>query len=320
MMPDGRRQSKSKRCLIVLALLQFSSSEASEFAALGIVEESLMVGTRHEVLEASLRLGFVSTPTGWRAICRSKPHDNRNETCELSDPERSRKWSVWFKGSEIGEVSTSGWVSSEHYYKSGQLQIASSQIPHVAERTNDFSGWDGVKKYRPLVAVTGLRPRAASAWSESTPSKGDVDAVWPTFRQIVPRIPSCRYDDKGRSLDHPTTISKQHLEVFRVIRLNHGEKLIGARVARRYTEPCNEMSGVGSDVWFVSTAHSNPRIISRRPNMDDWSWSQEFIDVGDFAGDGNVEALFWYSGYNEDGYILYFDQFAKSARFTWSYH
>ena len=45
----------------------------------------------------------------------------------------------------------------------------------------------------------------------------------------------------------------------------------------------------------------------------------ELIDAGDYDNDGKSELLFWYSGYNRDGYILIYDDFRKSAEYIWGY-
>jgi len=98
-----------------------------------------------------------------------------------------------------------------------------------------------------------------------------------------------------------------------------GGQLVGARALRRLAQDCYEKSGFASDVWFHWPAGGKPRVISdfRR---DDWASALTLVDIGDFDGDGAVEALFWLSGYNENGYVLFFDQFRRKATFTWSYH
>ena len=46
----------------------------------------------------------------------------------------------------------------------------------------------------------------------------------------------------------------------------------------------------------------------------------DFVDAGDYDGDGKSEVLFWHNGYNEDGYSLYFDDFTRRVDFWWHYH
>lgn len=45
-----------------------------------------------------------------------------------------------------------------------------------------------------------------------------------------------------------------------------------------------------------------------------------YLEHGDFDNDGKDEFLFWYSIFNHDGYILYYNDFKYSTKFKWSYH
>jgi hypothetical protein len=36
--------------------------------------------------------------------------------------------------------------------------------------------------------------------------------------------------------------------------------------------------------------------------------------------DGSSEVLFWFSGYNQDGYVLFGDDLRKVAETYWTYH
>ena len=46
----------------------------------------------------------------------------------------------------------------------------------------------------------------------------------------------------------------------------------------------------------------------------------EFVDAGDYDADGSSEVLFWYSGYNYDGYTLFYQDFTKCVHYRWDYH
>ena len=45
-----------------------------------------------------------------------------------------------------------------------------------------------------------------------------------------------------------------------------------------------------------------------------------YLEHGDFDNDGNDEFLFWYRRFNHNAYVLYYDDFQKSAKFEWTYH
>ncbi len=45
-----------------------------------------------------------------------------------------------------------------------------------------------------------------------------------------------------------------------------------------------------------------------------------YLEHGDFDNDGKDEFLFWYSIFNHEGYILYYNDFKNTTEFMWSYH
>ena len=82
-------------------------------------------------------------------------------------------------------------------------------------------------------------------------------------------------------------------------------------------KPCEYELDLVTDVWFYDDGKSAPQAL---PALTSSEATHRVIDIGDFAGDGHEEALFWLSGYDEDGFVLLYDGFKKSARFAWSYH
>jgi hypothetical protein len=45
-----------------------------------------------------------------------------------------------------------------------------------------------------------------------------------------------------------------------------------------------------------------------------------YLEHGDFDNDGKDEFLFWYSIFNHDGYIIFYNDFRSSTEFNWSFH
>lgn len=44
------------------------------------------------------------------------------------------------------------------------------------------------------------------------------------------------------------------------------------------------------------------------------------VDAGDYDLDGHSELVFWYSGYNKDGYVLFSPDLIREADYLWNYH
>jgi hypothetical protein len=75
-----------------------------------------------------------------------------------------------------------------------------------------------------------------------------------------------------------------------------------------------------SGVWIVSHPGGGPQPLDA--GVDDRGWAMELMPlaVSDFDGDSKVEHLFWLDAYNENGLVLYYDDFARSAVFSYGYH
>jgi hypothetical protein len=79
------------------------------------------------------------------------------------------------------------------------------------------------------------------------------------------------------------------------------------RNVRLFQSPDGDFRVLPGQEW------SDREAINFTPNL-------KLVDAGDFTGDGGEEAVFFFSGYNFDGYVLYYDNFRKAVRFGWSYH
>ena len=91
----------------------------------------------------------------------------------------------------------------------------------------------------------------------------------------------------------------------------------GASLRPERVKPCGYEFDRVADVWFYDDGQSGLRA---QPTVASGETMHRVIDIGDFAGDGREEALFWLSGYDEDGFVLLYNGFRKSARFAWHYH
>jgi len=200
------------------------------------------------------------------------------------------------------------------------LRVTTPDLPAQGVRSGDFAGWSGVDVYRPLLAVRGTTS-TYRAWTVVPAASSDRVATFPLFAKSVPRIPPCKTDENNKPIGKPLKTKISHAQIFRVLQSATSDgRLVGMRVRRELVADCDGIGEVASDHWFLLSKERPPRELKYLVDKSGWSASLVPIEVGDFDGDGSEEALFWYSGYNEDGYVLFFDGFSKSARFTWGYH
>lgn len=92
-------------------------------------------------------------------------------------------------------------------------------------------------------------------------------------------------------------------------RMADNRLLVAVTLKERYAACSDELGIAASPKWFRVDA-------TTRYVGEDLS----FVDAADYDGDGKLEWLFWYSGYNSDGYILFHEDFHSHVDFTWKYH
>jgi hypothetical protein len=303
----------------------FNGNAADTPVILGMVEERTIdefdQTTRKVVTtyETSLRIVFQKNDTGWTPVCPSKPEYSRPQDCHFSNPENERTWDVIYRGRIVGQVKTSGWRNGRFYKNAGLLRIVSEPVPRVGSRSKEFAGWVDRDVYRPLVALISPAKAKSDRWKEVPSTRGDLNTVWPPFAKIIKEIPNCEFAEPGRPTGKPAPLKSQNVEVFRVLVSGRGDRLIGARVKATNEDKYSGCGGFTSDLWFFSRKKSTvlPLVAG---SLKGWRFAFAPIDFGDFDGNASPEGLFWFSGYNEDGYVLFTENFQKSVRFAWLYH
>jgi len=306
-------------CLVLLGGAFVRCALADEPLLLGVLEAQPEPNASGRVPATThLRLGFQYQRDTWKAICEGKSSSRRNDGCAIERPNDYRDWSVLFNGQMLGSLQTRGWRNSEYYSLTGALTIVTSSVPTVDDPVAPFTSWVGEATRRPLVAVSGVPPRQAGpVWYRETPAGDDTAAVWPVFKARVPTIPNCRFDDDGKPLGAARPSAPSDVSVFDRVRLSQGGHLLGVRA--KEVEHCDEVGSFASDIWVMKAANG-PAFALEGFDTTGWPYSLSLLDVGAFAPDASVQAVFFYAGYNEDGYVIYYDGFRRNARFTWGYH
>jgi hypothetical protein len=139
--------------------------------------------------------------------------------------------------------------------------------------------------------------------------------------KLVPKIPNCEFTDDGKPKGRARPTRIQDIRVYEKKTRSDGAALYRASVNAKFREDCAEDGGFASDLWFFAASQTAPlRSIVVQKLDEYWGYTLEPVEFADFDGDGRLGALFWFSGYNEDGFVLMTDNFRKQTKFTWGYH
>jgi hypothetical protein len=303
--------------LVMLAGLIANTAVAAPLI-IGILEERLS-GDWGSPLQNSMRIGFVKAGLEWAALHCQNPKDISNAAChEVARPESSVTWTIYYHGKALGKVKTTAWLIPTSSNKDS-LVIAPGRVPTVGAPSKDFAGWMDTAVHRPLIAVNSTVPPFANRWSRDTTHPELVAEAWPAFRTVVSAVDVCTKDSGVAS---HYTLRSSDIKPMTGWRSTSGELLLHFGIDPRLQENCNIQDN--QDVWLFRGLDGNFRALPGQVWSADESInftpSLELIDAGDFDGDGGEEAVFFFSGYNFDGYVLHHDNFRKAVRFGWHYH
>lgn len=169
-----------------------------------------------------------------------------------------------------------------------------------------YFGWCARRANFAPVVVT----RSKSIFGTSVSMTGSLSQVTKvverSFRSVTPIAQRC-LDDSVTRVIFPYQASD--LSVDWAASIHSGLKIVGVRLRA----DLNNCDGPPDEAWRVQSF-----LLGRAPRH--LGSDLTFIDARDFDGGGGLEALFWFSGYNTDGYVLLHDDFAKRVDYTWKYH
>jgi hypothetical protein len=193
------------------------------------------------------------------------------------------------------------------YTRDHLLNLAPGQtVPASPNSEGDLAGWCAAPNRRPLALLSRSSGRDARGWKAVRPPGELMPELFEAFRLQAGAARDCSSDAEqprpfsyGRS---DVRISKSHED-------RSGRRIVTLGLdARR-----NACDGPRESAWASHTFLVADGIKFLGTGLS-------LVDAGDYDGDGRAEILFWYSGYNEDGYSLLYDDFAGRVDFRWKYH
>jgi hypothetical protein len=266
-------------------------------------------------LEPHVRAAFVSTRDGWKPACTYGEGESERPECLDLDLIRPVAWTVMHQGKRLGEVETNGWYDARYYRTLGVLKRISKSLPRVGKPDQAFASWLAPAAHRPLVAVRNVKPAGPQRWANARASVTDMATIHAMFLLAFKTMPNC---GAGAGASQP--IEARHLSVTHSTRNKAGDRLLSARLDRKFAKGCEGPLGLEwSDLWFHAPADKAPAMLPVEIENDLAPFRMSLLDINDFDGDGKPEALFWFSSHNVEGYLLVHDQFERQVRFMWKY-
>jgi len=251
-----------------------------------------------------VRALFVDSDTGWIALTNRGLFDN-------ASIHPGMKWTIGMGGKSIGNVQLVDVIpnvpNNWSFPRDMFIGISTiSGLPLIENFEKMFCGWCNPPKYRPLVLCKNESVEDPDKWVEFEPDISICESLYPIFRSETDSVFYCPDTwEVVKRFDYKST----DLIVIDGYRNNRGQTIVALQLDIRKRN-CDGPPGFDwASHWFL--LGEVPVLLGR---------SLEYVDAGDFNGDGESEVLFWYSAYNRDGYTLFSNKLTKRVDFWWGYH
>lgn len=220
-------------------------------------------------------------------------------------------WTVAFDGRSLGSIRTTdpGFTTQYEwtYPRDRLLEVRRDQnIPKISNSKRLFGGWCGSPIDRPLALVTPANYRDPDAWKPFSPGPSYRQMLFKEFKRAAGSAVRCPRDTEKPV---PFAYTANNVVIESGYQDQQGRKLVSLHLDHRLNK-CDGPSGAEwATQWFLITSEAQAL-----------GSGLELVDAGDYDADGKSEVLFWYSGYDKDGYTLFYDGFRRHADFRWIYH
>lgn len=220
-------------------------------------------------------------------------------------------WTVGFDGRSLGTVKTSDPGFQTEYawtFPRDRLLLLTpgQSLPDVGNKQRKFGGWCETPGRRPLVLVSHPAVRDPDRWKPYRPVDAIRARLFAEFKTQAGSASTCPGDSDAPK---PLAYSSQDLVFFPSYQDRYGRKLVSLGLDARQ----NTCDGPPESAWAAHSFLLGNDVLYVGPNLT-------LVDAGDYDSDGATEIVFWYSGYNDDGYTLFYDGFRKHVDYHWKYH
>jgi hypothetical protein len=221
--------------------------------------------------------------------------------------QKYNKWSVLERAQVIGQVVSGDMEKSGRYMDSGAQRPG--DLPAEAlkgERGLQFSGWAGCPVYKPAVLSVAAPKDDREGWARVSPN---IKLTPRLFRIIKENVGDLyRETDSGNELFDYKIGDLHAVEQYSS---KHNRNILAFRF--KPGSGAQDITGGSSEAlyWVSLSSGSAPKFMGA---------GLKLIDFSDYDSDGATEFLFWLSGYNLDGYKIFWNGFKNSETFSWKYH
>jgi hypothetical protein len=249
---------------------------------------------------AAVRIAFRRRGGQWEGFPSVIENQAQLATAVESFPPTAA-WIVAFNGHERGRLRSQApqrWLA----YEDLGLEFipAGEPVPgfNVPDATNQQGSLDHAMP-RPRVLVSQPHTADPEEWRPAKASEAEEAAGRAAFRAQLAK------DNPGLE------VSDGEIQLLKTYGSAKGQAVMAFTILGKEPPPDEVPGPEWGPHWFVMDGTGAVRFLGADLLL---------IDAGDYDGDGRSEMVFRKSGYDYDGYTLFYDDFRRRAEFGWNYH
>jgi hypothetical protein len=259
--------------------------------------------------KASARLLFAKEDSRWVALNNEYEFPKGLNLTQFN-------WTIAFDGRNLGNLelrdpSPSHPMLKDWYYGRDKLYepVNREKVPSVKNQAKMFAGWCQAPADRPLVLVSRPNFSDPEGWKSFSPDQAYKRRLYMALRLRIGRFDAIHCVG-SEERPEPWDFTPEDLVLYKSYRSASGRELVSIGI---------DPEKIGCDL-LGEPQWSNNWFLIENGKVDFLGTQMELVDAGDYDKDGHSELLFWFSGYNRDGYVLAYDQLRRKAEYIWSYH
>jgi len=282
-------------CLFWAALLAAQTSAGAELVV-GVLEPVLC----DKPQPVAVRPLFWKAVSGWQVL------DSPAAIKAHLAPELD--WTVAFDGRSLGSLRSRAprkTLGPDVFTRDYRHQVDATAEAYLRpNRKGAFTTWCDAPELRPVVLVSKPNYQDPARWKPASVEPELLQRAITAFKEGTSREPLCSVEERR------VEPSPANLVVDKSYRSSKQQVLLSLKLDQETTVCNSESSFPQGPRWFLISGKEVRYIGPDR----------FLVDAGDYDADGESELLFAYTGYNEDGYVLMYDNLRSEAKYSWSYH
>lgn len=300
-----------KDIFVFVFLFVSNSVYAAQDVYLGVYESKEI---KNSVESSKIRLPFVWHSGKWQAMPQQVFTSEELNDLSSKYPSKITLWPLQDTSQSIDASLPSAWKS---YSEVGLYYVEKLNDADLLQPIGlqEFMPWDFKFKYHPVVLTTTHAAKASTVFGAKTLRRQEKSQLLVALRKKLPHYDYCKVQEGNATKKE----WKDTDVVYNKILRSGNVTLVSLKLSEKL-DICGYPEGYKNDHGEITCQFCSQWFLIQDNDIKFLGAGLSYLGHGDYNADNNDEWIFYLSGYNLDGYVLFSDDFSVRVKYVWSYH